>query len=215
MATVDPADVTAQMRWRYATKTFDPAAALSADQWDAIERSLVQSPSSFGLQPWRFVAVASADVRRRMRAVAWDQSQVTDASHLVVVASRVGFGVADVDRHLAHTAAVQGVPVEKLAGLRGMIVGFLAARDPAATDAWCRCQAYLAVGTALTAAAMVGVDACPMEGFDAKAVDDMLGLPAAGYTAAVALAFGHRAATDKYAAMPKVRYDPADVIARV
>ena len=215
MATaVDPTTLVRQMQWRYATKQFDPAKRVDDDTWAALERAMVLSPSSYGLQPWRFVAVESPDVKLKLRAAAYGQAQVTDASHVVVIASRLGFAVADVDRHLTQVARVRGVPVDSLNGLRQMVVGMLSKRDAAATDAWCRDQAYLALGTALTAAAVLGVDACPMEGFVPAQVDALLNLTARGYTAAVLIAFGHRAADDKYATLPKVRYDPADVIER-
>ena len=214
MATVDADTLVTQMGWRYATKAFDPAKPVADDTWAALEKCVVLSPSSYGLQPWRFVAVTSAGVREKLRAAAYGQAQVTQASHVLVLASRVGFGPADVDRHLARVAAVRRAPVESLAGMRGMIVGMLAKQDQAATDAWCRNQAYLALGTALTAAAALGVDACPMEGFVPQQVNDLLNLPARGYTAAVIAAFGHRAADDKYAAMPKVRYEHVDVVER-
>ena len=214
MATVDAATLVGQMQWRYATKQFDPARPVAVDTWAALERAMVLSPSSYGLQPWRFIAVETPAVKQQLRAAAYDQAQVTDASHVMVIASRTGFGVVDVDRHLARVAAVRGAAVESMGGLRQMMVGMLGSRDAAATDAWCKLQAYLALGTALTAAAALGVDACPMEGFVPAKVDALLNLTARGYTAAVMAAFGHRAATDKYATLPKVRYDPADVIER-
>lgn len=215
MATVDTTTLVQQMEWRYATKAFDPARPVAADTWAALERVMVLSPSSLGLQPWRFVSVETPAVREKLKAAAYGQGQVTLASHVLVLASRVGFGVADVDRHLGRVAHVRQVPAESLDGMRQMMVGMLAKQDQAATDQWCRRQAYLALGTVLTAAAALGVDACPMEGFVPAQVDELLGLKAKGYTAAVLAAFGHRAAADKYASLPKVRYDPADVIERV
>ena len=164
MAAVDADTLVRQMQWRYATKQFDPAKAVADDTWAAIERVAVLSPSSYGLQPWRFVAVTTPAVREKLRAAAYGQAQVTDASHVLVLASRVGFGVDDVDRHLRQVARVRQVPVESLNGMRQMIVGTLSSRPQAATDQWCRDQAYLALGTVLTAAAALGVDACPMEG---------------------------------------------------
>ena len=214
-ATIDPATLVRQMEWRYATKQFDPARPVADDTWAMLERAMVLSPSSFGLQPWRFVVVTSAAVRGQLRAAAYGQAQLSDASHVVVLASRVGFNAADVDRHLARVAEVRGVPVDALGGLRQMMVGTLAARDQPATDQWCRSQAYLALGTALTAAALLGVDACPMEGFVPAQVDEVLKLPARGYTAAVIAAFGHRGEGDRYAAMPKVRYAATHVVERV
>src|SRR5687768_10200218 len=85
-----------QLNWRYATKKFDPARRIDAADWRTLERALVLSPSSFGLQPWRFFVVTDPAVRAKLRQSAWDQPQVTDASHLVVFAVKKDFGPADV-----------------------------------------------------------------------------------------------------------------------
>ena len=111
------------------------------------------------------------------------------------------------DAHLQNVARVQGVPVEALAQLRGMLVGgIVKAMDEAARNAWARNHAYIALGNLLTSAALLGIDACPMEGFDRAQYDEILGLKAKGYSSAVIATLGYRSATDKYAGAPKVRF---------
>lgn len=214
MRPVSAEDLVGQLGWRYATKKFDAGRKIPAGVWAALERSLVLSPSSFGLQPWRFVVVDDPAVRTRLRAVSWNQSQVTDASHLVVLARRTTMTDSDVDRYIARIAAVRGVAESSLEDFRKMMLGSLHA--PGADLAgWAAKQVYIALGFFLSAAAMVGVDACPMEGIDAEKYDEILGLPAQGYNAVVAAAAGYRAADDWLAGLPKVRFPEADVVKHI
>jgi nitroreductase len=187
MATSPADSVLQQLHWRYATKRFDPTRQLPAATWQALEQALVLAPSSFGLQPWQFLVVETPAVRRQLRAASWGQSQVTDASHYVV-----------------------------FAGLRTTTVDDFLAKGWASTDlaAWNARQGYLALGQFMTAAAMLGVDTCPMEGIDMAAYDRILGLDGSRYTTLCACAAGHRAADDKYASAPKVRFAPAEVVER-
>src|SRR3954451_7833041 len=96
-----------QLNWRYATKKFDAGRKIEAPDWKTLEQALVLSASSYGLQPWEFVVVEKLEVRAKLRAAAYNQSQITDASHLVVFAHRVGFNTDDIDRHLARVAEVR------------------------------------------------------------------------------------------------------------
>src|ERR1700742_4763182 len=108
---------------RYATKQFDPARKIAPGDWAGIEDALVLTPSSGGLQPWKFIVVTDPAVRARLTPVSYGQPQINDASHLVVFAARNNFSEADVDAHLQHTADVRGIPVDALAQYRGMLVG--------------------------------------------------------------------------------------------
>ena len=214
MKPVNNETIVRQLNWRYATKKFDANRKIQAADWRTLEQALVLSPSSFGLQPWKFLVVENPDVRAKLRAAAYDQSQITDASHLVVLAHSTGFGAADVDRHVDRTAQVRNLPAESLAGFRRAMLGSVQ-RPQEQTDAWVSRQVYIALGNFLATAALLGIDACPMEGFDAARFDRILGLPAQGYHAQVVAAAGYRAADDAYAKLPKVRYSPEDVLAHV
>jgi nitroreductase len=214
MKPVNNETIVRQLNWRYATKKFDPNRKIQAPDWRTLEQALVVSPSSYGLQPWKFFVVENPDVRAKLRAAAFNQPQLTDASHLVVFARRKDFGVADIDRHVARIAQVRDVPAESLEGFRKAMLG-TAQRPQEQTDAWVSRQVYIALGHFLATAALLGVDACPMEGFDAAQYDRILDLPAQGYHAQVLAAAGYRAEDDAYARLPKVRYSPEDVIAHV
>lgn len=203
-----------QLNWRYATKKFDGSRKIDAIDWRTLEQALLLTPSSFGLQPWKFFVVNAPKVRAELRAAAFDQAQVTDASHLVVFAVRREFGAADVDRHVRRVAQVRHAPVEALEGYRQSMLGTVA-RPAEDVRNWTQRQVYIALGNFLNTAALLGIDACPMEGFDADKVDQILGLPDQGYRVLAFAAAGYRAEDDKYAALPKVRYAPEEVIAHV
>jgi len=211
--TLSPEALVESLNWRYATKKFDPSRKLDAATWQALEEALVLSPSSYGLQPWKFIVVQDPALRAKLREKAWGQSQVTDASHFVVFTHRTDLTEADVDRYLARIAEIRGVSLESLAGFGQMMVGNLVKGPKHATIAdWTARQAYIALGKLMTSAATLGVDTTPMEGLDPAAFDRLLGLEGSGYTTAVACAVGYRAADDAYAALPKVRFATDELV---
>jgi len=216
MSAINSTQLLAQLNWRYATKQFDPNRKISALDLAALEEALLLTASSGGLQPWKFIVVTDAAVRAKLRPASYGQAQISDASHLVVFASKNNFSEADVDAHIKHVAEVQGAPIEALALLRGMLVGgIVKAQDEPARNAWARNQAYIALGNLLTSAALLGIDACPMEGFDRAQYDEILGLKAKGFAAAVIATLGYRSPADKYAAAPKVRFAKEQVFINV
>jgi nitroreductase len=207
MSAINSKQLLEQLHWRYATKQFDPNHKISAADWTTIEDALTLSPSSGGLQPWKFIVVTDPAVRAKLSPAAWGQKQITDASHLVVFASKNNFSEADVDEFIKRIAVVRSAPAEALAPFREMLVGgIVKSMDDAARNAWARNQAYIALGNLLTSAALLGIDACPMEGFDRGQFDEILGLKAKGYASAVIATVGYRSSEDKYAAAPKVRF---------
>lgn len=203
------------LKWRYATKQFDPSLRIPSDTWRALEETLVLTPSSFGLQPWAFVVLTNSEIRAQLRAESRNQSQITDSSHFVVFAARTSVDKAYIDRHIDRTAEVRGVGREGLAEQRDRLINLLVTgpRSKGVRE-WATRQAYIALGNFLTAAALLGVDTCPMEGINLEAADKLLGLPERGLAAVVGSAAGYRA-DDKNARLPKVRFAPDDVILRV
>jgi len=205
-----------RLNWRYATKQFDPTRKINAQDWATLEDALLLTPSSGGLQPWKFIVVTDPAVRAKLSPASYGQPQITNASHLVVFAAKKNFNEADVDAFISRAAATRGVSIESLAPFRDMLVGgIVRARDEQARDAWARNQAYIALGNLLTSAALLGIDACPMEGFDRAQYDEILGLKAQGYASAVIATVGYRAATDQSASAPKVRFPKEKVFAHV
>lgn len=214
MTTVSRETVLGQLGWRYAVKKFDRTRHIDAATWHALEQSLVLAPSSFGLQPWRFIVVENAALRTQLRAASWNQPQIEDGSHLVVLAIRQPLGTADVTRWMARLHEVRATPQAELDGYQKMIEGFIQ-RPGFDLAGWCARQAYIALGQFMTSAALLGVDTCPMEGIDPAAYDRILALPATGYATVVACVAGYRAADDRFATLPKVRYAHGDVVVNV
>jgi nitroreductase len=213
MSLLQPSELEAQMRWRYACKKFNADQPIPEDTWSALEQSLILSPSSFGLQPWKFVVVKSRDVKERLVAASWGQTQVRDCSHLVVFAARHPMSEDDVHRYLDRIVHVRGVTRESLAGFQKVMLGFLAKPpEGLSLNEWAVRQAYIALGTFMTAAAAIGVDTCPLEGIVPAKYDEILELPPLGYHTVVACAAGSRAADDRYATVPKVRFATEDLI---
>ena len=212
---IAPSALLDSLRWRYATKRFDPARRIPPELWSTIEDSLVLSASSYGLQPYRFVVVADPALRAQLRPVSWNQSQIVDASHLLVFAARTDLTTAEVDHFLDRTAEVRAVPRESLAAYRAGIIGDLVEGPRHAEIAqWTKRQAYLALGSLLVAAAQLGIDACPIEGFSPADYDRILDLPAQGLAATVVCALGYRSADDKYASLRKVRFPREELVIR-
>lgn len=203
-----------QLNWRYATKQFDPTQKIAADLWETLEQSLVLTPSSFGVQPWKFFVITDSTVREALVPHCWNQRQVADASHLVVFAIKQDITATDIDGYLDRIAEVRQVPVDSLQGFGSVIKGFLA-NPPVPVNEWATRQVYIALGQFMTSAALLGIDTCPMEGFIPPKINELLGLEAQGYAAVVLCPAGYRAADDKYATLPKVRYPQSAMVSHL
>lgn len=208
--TISQQQLLQQLHWRYATKKFDPSQKIPDDVWKTLEQALVLAPSSFGLQPWKFFVVTDSSLREQLVEHSWGQRQVADASHLVVLAIKKELTAADVDRYVQRMSEVRQVPVDALQGLSNTIKGFLE-KPPISPTEWASRQVYIALGQFMTAAALLEIDTCPMEGFNAAKYNELLNLETQGYSAVVLCPAGYRAEDDKYASMAKVRY-PDDVV---
>lgn len=195
------------LQWRAAIKQYNADIKLTDEQVAPILESARLAPTSYGLQPFSVVVVKDAETRAKLRAAAWDQPQVTDASHLIVFAVPTNLAEQDVERYMQDVVKARGVDRATLQGFHDMVAGVIVQRDRAGNTAWAARQAYIALGMMLSAAALERIDATPMEGFDPKQFDEILGLAALRLTSVVMCALGARAATDEYANLPKVRRD--------
>lgn len=210
MSTLTHQDIEKQLRWRYATKQFDPNRPISEADLHTLLSALVLAPSSFGLQPWKFVVVKDPAVREQLVAASWNQKQVKDASHLIVIAARKHVDAAYVDHFIATMAMHHKTEPHALKAYRDVIVSFV--ENPAIDHtAWAARQAYIALGFLMETAAMLKIDTCPMEGLDPRAYDRILNIDPA-YGTVCACPIGHRAAQDKYAVFAKVRFDASEIV---
>lgn len=213
MSNLTPEQALAQLQWRYAVKSFDSNKQIPDDAWNTLEQSLLLAPSSFGLQPWKFLVIDDKNTREQLRNASWNQGQVVEADRYVVFAALRTMTDEDVDRFMERTSEVRGTPVESLQGYRNVIADFLL-KGWAAKDlfGWNARQTYIALGQFMATAAAMGIDTCPMEGIDQTGYDELLGLKDTRYATLCACAVGYRAEDDKYAAAPKVRYPLEDII---
>jgi nitroreductase len=209
----NPKQLLDALQWRYATKIFDATKKIPADVWSALEKSLVLTPTSYGLQPYQFLVVQDAAKRAALLPNSWGQKQVVDCSHFVVFTARTEMTKADVDKLIARISSVRGVPAESMTPYWNMMIGDVV-NGPRGKTAheWAARQVYIALGNLMTCAAVLGVDACPMEGINPPEYDKILGLAGSGYQTVVALALGYRSANDKYASLAKVRYETAELV---
>lgn len=212
---ISPNELLEALYYRYATKAFNPAHKIAQETWSALEASLTLTPSSFGLQPWKFIVVNSPEIREKLKAASWGQSQVTDASHLIVLTARTDLSQGDIDTWIARLSEVQGTPLENLAGYAAMISSFSSNMSPSEKQVWNTRQVYIALGQLMTAAAVMGIDTCPLEGISPSDYDEILGLKNSGYATAVACALGYRSAEDGYAKAKKARFAADALITHV
>jgi nitroreductase len=203
------------LRWRYATKTFDATRKIPSETWAAIEDSMILTPSSFGLQPWKFLVIDHAETRDKLCVESWGQQQVKDASHYVVLTARTDMDANDIETWVKCMAAAQGTPAEAAAAYEGVIKGVVSELSQESRHTWNARQVYIALGQLMTAAAVLGIDTCPMEGINPAAYDQILNLTGTGYATAVACAVGYRAEDDKYAKHPKARFPKEQIIQHV
>lgn len=202
-----------QLKWRYATKIFDPTKKISDGDWKALEETLVLTPSSFGLQPWKFFVITDPAIKKKLVAASWNQKQAEDCSHHVVFAIKKNTGPAEVEKYIHSTVQIRGIAAETLDGFKKIMLGFLS--QPAEkfnVNEWATRQVYIALGNFMTAAALLGIDTCPMEGIVSSQYDEILGMGSKGYATVVACASGYRSVSDKYATMPKVRFHSNEII---
>jgi nitroreductase/dihydropteridine reductase len=198
-----------KLNWRYATKKFDSTKKIAADKLQNILDAAQLAPSSLGLQHYRILVIEDAETRAKLCAVAYGQSQITDASQLIVFAAETNINEDFGKKYIDNVAATRNVPREALAGFEGAVLGSINSRTPEQLLVWAQKQAYIALGVLITAAAEQDVDICPMEGFDPSAFDEILGLKEKGLTATVMATIGYRAEDDDLSKAAKVRR-PAD-----
>lgn len=197
---------------RYATKQFDANKKLEQPQIEALLESLRLAPSSYGLQPWKFVVVQDQAIREKLLSYSYSQPQVVDASHLIVLCVKKDFGVEDIDAYVSDMALKRDVSVDTLQGYRDIMLQTLQSLSHEKRMTWMRSQVYLALGFLLSEAAHMHIDACPMEWFVADEYDEILWLHE--YHAVVLCPVWFRSEEDKYAHAPKVRFDSEKIIER-
>tara|TARA_R110002049_G_scaffold85550_6_gene217459 strand:- start:1310 stop:2011 length:702 start_codon:yes stop_codon:yes gene_type:complete len=199
----------AAMRWRYAVRRFTDD-TISPAELDALLDAVRHSPSAYGLQPYQLIVISSRQVREQLLAHSYGQDKVVNCSHLLVFASYKDIDDALVERYVTLAANSRHVSPEDLGEYATQVKNALAAQTREQRASAAVNQSFLALGTLLTSAALLGIDCCPMSGFDASGYDDVLNLPQRGLSAAVICALGRRHPQDSSASYPRVRVPHGD-----
>lgn len=206
-----------QLKWRYAVKRFDATHKISDADWQTLEDALVLSPSSYGLQPWKFYVVTDEKVKKELQPHAWNQPQIVEASHIIVIAAKKDANPDDIEKYLNRVMEVRGTKREDLEMLKGMMLNSQKmAVETGFINEWSARQCFIALGNILTSAAVLGIDACPMEGFLPTEFDRVLGIDKDGYGSVVVCAVGYRDnEQDWLSKLPKVRYENSEVVKHI
>jgi nitroreductase len=204
-------DILSKLNKRYATKVFDKTKKVSEADMETLLEAIRLSASSYGLQPYKVLVVTDPAIRAELRKAAWNQSQITDASALLIFAAKYETNTASIDEFVDLVADTRNMPKEALAGYSDIMKGSIQNMSQEQIETWVSKQAYIALGFGLVTAAVLGLDACPMEGFSAADFDKILDINKLGLKSKVILAVGYRSEDDKYQHLAKVRQKKEDL----
>jgi nitroreductase len=191
--------------WRYATKKFDSTKKIATEDLNTLKEAIRLSSSSYGLQPYKIFIVENPELRAKIQLAAWNQSQVTDASHLIVFANQKTIIDSEIDAFFNKISKTREIPLEALSGYQGFMKGKINDLSEDAVNIWNSKQTYLALGNLLNAAAELKIDVTPMEGFDPAQVNEILGLNELGLNASLIATIGYRHEEDATQHLKKVR----------
>lgn len=199
-------DIIKQLEWRYATKVFNADKKISDADFEELMTATRLAPSSYGLQLWKAFIVKNPETRQQLKGAAYGQSQITDASHLVVFTAPKIIDEKSIDSYIELISEIREVSVESLEGFSTMLKGAVKGKSAAELSEWAGKQAYIALGFILETAALKNIDSCPMEGFDHKKFDEILKLHEKGFESKVVCALGYRSEIDNFQKLKKVRF---------
>lgn len=191
--------------WRYATKKFDATKKISLEDLASLKEAIRLTASSYGLQPYKVLIVENPDLRAQLQPVSWGQSQIVDASHLLVFANIINFGEKEIDATINNMATTRSLPLEALQGYGDFMKSKLVSLPEDVKNTWTSKQTYLALGNLLNAAAELKIDVTPMEGFEPEKYNEILGLEKLGLNASLVATIGYRHEEDATQHYAKVR----------
>jgi nitroreductase len=197
--------------WRYATKKFDTTKKISTKDLETLKEAIRLSSSSYGLQLYKVIIVENQEIRAKLQPASWGQSQIVDASHLIIFANQTNVGETEIDSYIQNIAQTRNLPIDALSGYGDFMKGAITPLSEEAKNIWTAKQTYLALGNLLNAAAELKIDVTPMEGFDPKQYNEILGLDKLNLNAAVVAAVGYRHDEDATQHYKKVRKSNDDL----
>lgn len=187
-----------KLKWRYATKKMDSSKAVPQEKVEEILEAVRHTASSSGLQPYELIVITNKDLREKIKAIANNQSQITDCSHLIVFAAWDNYTAKRINDAFDMTETVRNFKNDAGVAYRQMLLNNYPTRDAEVNFNHAAKQAYIGLGTALVAAAEAEVDSTPMEGFDPKALDEILNLREKGLRSVLMLPLGYRKADEDW-----------------
>jgi nitroreductase len=197
--------------WRYATKKFDANKKISTDDLNTLKEAIRMSSSSYGLQPYKVLIVENPELRAQLQSAAYGQSQIVDASHLIVFANEINFGEAGIINFSKNMSKTRGIPLESIQGYVDFMKSSITGLAEEARNVWTSKQTYLALGNLMNAAAELKIDVTPMEGFVPARVNEILGLDKLGLNASLIAPIGYRHEEDATQHHKKVRKSEAEL----
>ena len=197
--------------WRYATKKFDANRIISDAKLDLLQEAIQLSTSSYGLQLFKVFIIKNLAVRAELQPASWGQQQIVDASHLIVFANYTKYSEADINEYIRLVTETRSLQADSLVAYSGFMKGTLHGLSETDFQTWTAKQTYLALGNLLNAAAELKIDVCPMEGFDSKQYNEILGLNALNLSASLVAPIGYRSADDATQNQKKVRKSISDL----
>ena len=200
------------LNWRYATKKYDSEKKISAKDFEIICESLRLAPSSYGLQPLKYLVIDEQSMREKLLPLAYNQPQITDASHLIVLCSFSKITPIIIKNYLELMSEVRNEPFSNYEKFGENMQKTFSNLSETATSEWTIRQAYIALGQIMHTCANMRIDATPMEGFDKAAFDEVLNLTSNNLQSVLLLALGYRSPEDKLSSLPKVRKPLSEII---
>jgi nitroreductase len=184
------------LKWRYATKKFDASKKVSQQHIELIKEAVQLTASSYGLQPYKVLEINNPELRSTLKPLSWNQTQITDASHLFLFCNTIAVTDKDVDDLMQLKSEINKTSIEKFSGYGEFVKGKLKEKSTIEMFHWTAKQTYIALSNALNACAELEIDCTPMEGFETDAINEKLGLKEKGLNACVLLAVGYRHSED-------------------
>ncbi len=204
-----------KLKWRYATKAMN-GQEVPQNKIDEIIEAARLAPTSSGLQPFEIIEITDSEIKDKIKKIGWDQSVITDCSHLLVFAAWDNYMANRINAMFDLTNKIRGFKNEGWENYRQLLLSTYPQRDPEVNFNHAARQAYIAFGLSVAAAAFEGVDSTPMEGFDPDSLDKILGLREKGLRSCVMLALGYREAEkDWLVNLTKVRKSREDLVTLV
>jgi len=198
-------DFISNQKWRYATKKFDASKKISSENLETLKEAIQLSTSSYGLQPYKVFIIENPELRAKIQPFAWGQSQIVDASQLLVFANITNFGETEIDNYINNMAETREIPVESVKGYADFMKMKITTLPEEQRNTWTSKQTYLALANLMNAASELKIDVTPMEGFEPENVNKVLGLNALGLNASLLATIGYRHEEDATQYYKKVR----------